>query len=84
MSVWSPDDRERRAHPQLAQLAVLDHQLDVVVDQLADLHAPDGRPAEQRDQARALIRVVRALRAQINAYRRVLDVPRPPPGRGDW
>lgn len=71
---WAPDDRARRAHPELAPMAVLDIQLELLSAQLADLHAPEGRPHEQRDQARALIRVVRALRAQITAYRRLLEL----------
>lgn len=75
MSAWSPGDDSRRAHPELAQLAVLDHQLVLLASVLIDVHGAGGRPTEQRDQARSLIRVVRALRAQITAYRRLLDLP---------
>lgn len=75
MSAWSPGDDSRRAHPELAHLAVLDHQLGLLASVLADVHAPGGRPTVQRDQARSLNRVIRALRAQITAYRRLLDLP---------
>ena len=74
MSAWTPGDHSRRAHPELAQLAVLDHQLMLLAAVLADTHAAGRRPGEQRDQARSLIRVVKVLRAQITAYRRLLEL----------
>jgi len=74
VSAWTPGDQSRRAHPELAQLAVLDHQLVLLAAVLADVHGGGKRPGEQRDQARSLIRVVRVLRAQITAYRRLLEM----------
>ena len=79
MSAWTPGDQSRRAHPELAQLAVLDHQLLLLAAVLADVHSPGRRPEEQRDQARSLSRVAQVLRAQITAYRRLLELPE---GRG--
>jgi hypothetical protein len=82
MSAWSPEDGQRRAHPELVHLAVLDLQLAMLARVLADIHGEKGSSTtESKDQARSLARVMRALRAQIEAYRQVLELPRAPEPR---
>lgn len=78
MSAWSPDPDARRAHPELAHLAVLDLELDLLVGVLTDMHhgGATGHTNAARDQARSIVGVVRVLRAQIDAYRHLVDLPR--------
>ncbi|MCA9570219.1 MAG: hypothetical protein KC656_20390 [Myxococcales bacterium] len=78
MSAWSPGPDARRAHPELAHLAVLDLELAMLVGVLTDTHhsGANGHTREARDQARSIVGVVRVLRAQIEAYRHLVDLPR--------
>ena len=78
MSAWSPDPEARRAHPELAHLAVLDLELAMLAGVLADTHhgGSNGHTTEARDQARSIVGVARVLRAQIEAYRHLVDLPR--------
>lgn len=73
-------ESERRAHPELMHLVLLEHQLSLVTDALTDAHSTES-PVASRDQARSMVTVIRALSAQITAYRRLLELPPRAPAR---
>ncbi len=78
MSAWSPGPDARRAHPELAHLALLDLELTLLEGVLTDIHhgGANGHRKEATAQARSIVGVIRVLRAQIEAYRLLVDLPR--------
>jgi len=78
MSAWSPGTDARRAHPELAHLAVLDLELAMLEGVITDIHhgGANGHRKEATAQARSMVGVMRVLRAQIEAYRLLVDLPR--------
>lgn len=80
----TPTCEQLREHPQLAMLATLATQLSLVVPVLAAVHR-EGDATAPSEQARSMVRVVRILQSQLDAYTGLLAVgdPRAParPGR---
>lgn len=74
-SPWSPSSEEVTRHPELAHLALLDHELALLEQALAAAHAQAGRDRPARDQARSIVGVMRLLRMQVEAYRQLLALP---------
>lgn len=65
-------DRRSRANPELAMLAGLRAQLELLEPVLAGVHGRSGETA-LRDQGRSMIRVARALIQQLEAYDALVD-----------
>lgn len=74
-SPWSPSSEEAMRHPELAHLALLDHELALLEQVLASAHARGERWGPARDQARSIVGVMRLLRMQVEAYRQLLALP---------
>lgn len=72
---WSPSADQVSRHHELAHLALLDHQLALQEQAFADAHAGKAANAPARDQARSMVGVMRLLRGQIEAYRKLLALP---------
>lgn len=62
-----------RAHPELAMLAALTAQLELLEVVLSTVHSDDERRA-LTDQARSMARVGRTLTSQIRAYVDLIDI----------
>lgn len=75
---WSPSAEEGARHHELAHLALLDHQLALQEQAFADAHTGNDANLPARDQARSMVGVMRLLRGQIEAYRKLLALPATP------
>lgn len=73
----TPTPEELREHPQLATIAGLAAHLVLIEPVLAAVHR-DGDSSAPCEQARSMLRVVRILQSQLDAYRGLLAVGKPP------
>lgn len=72
----TPTREQLREHPQLAMLTILAAQLTVVEPVLAAVHR-EGDTAAPSEQARSMLKVVRILQRQLEAYTGLLALGEP-------
>lgn len=70
--LWSPEQPALEHHPELAHLALLAHQLELLTAALTLVHAGNRQPEPLTHHARAMVQVVRILQLQIDTYRELV------------
>lgn len=70
--LWSPEQPALEQHPELAHLALLAHQLELLTAALTLAHAGKREPAPLTHHARGMVQVVRILQLQIDTYRELV------------
>ena len=71
--LWSPTQPALHDHPELAHMALLAHQLELLTAALTLAHAGDSQPEPLTDHARGMVQVVRILQLQIDTYRELVS-----------
>lgn len=78
---WTPTIESLQQHPELGHLALLAHHLRIITDLFTILHHGGDGEDPILHQARGIVQVTKVLQHQIEAYRQLRVVPKPPPSR---
>lgn len=72
---WSLEPLVLSQHQELGHLALLAHQLEVLTAVLTQVHGGGGQSEALTHHARGMVRVIRILQLQIDAYRELVLMP---------